>query len=561
MRTMPHKGLALLALTLFACLAGTVGWVAKREHRASLSAALAPVQGDQTLPATPPGVSPLEEEEPITPWTGPPLPTGPAQSSNPEAQATSPEPNRVSLLSPRVISTPDGGLIAVGFAPKKGALLERFDSEGRPEWGGEGRGQELDGVVAITSLEPSEDGGCYLAGAWSGAGSAKPEDQTAFVARFDNQGHALWRAYQGPLLRFGDPGEYTIRHLTPLQGGGCVAMGTAHEPDGDHAWVLRLDGGGAPLWNRGAREGLCFNNGGNEALWGAAEIPGGGIVLIGQAGSEPTGLVGQPHGLKAEPRSPGPPFNFVPAVGDGWMLWLDAQGRSLMDQGNSGSGLRYTGVHLAEVAADGFGRVFAVGSAWLSPQEGSGGYLLVITAEDFSRTQMRPEESWRRQTLASSPKTYLGNAIFAAAGGGGFTHILPTPDGGCFLLGRAAPQGATRLETWAVQVGAKGPFKENAGMYAGEFLSDEGASSPLAMVPDGDGGTLLYPKHITPQAPLHLVRFARDGKLAWLGDPLIPGGAVALAPPSVQGGRFRILGFGGAGVWNQVFSASGQRLP
>ncbi|HEU4952605.1 MAG TPA: hypothetical protein VFT46_11690 [Holophagaceae bacterium] len=439
--------------------------------------------------------------------------------------------------------SPDGGLVAAGFRPDGRALVAKLDAEGAGVWGADGKGLALDGITAITCLEPSADGGCFIAGTWSSDHSPRPEAQTLFLAAFDGRGNALWRAFSQPFLRVGDAGEYRVDRLLPLADGGCLALGTAHERDGDQAWILRMRPGGSPAWTRRGQPGLCYRNGGGERLSAALQLPDGGFLVLGRAGTDPAGLFYQPHGRSPETWKLGRPYNFVPMTGDGWMLRLDAEGHSLLDTHGYGQGLLFSGTRFADAALGPAGKVYLAGSVWISQDGGSAGALFVCDLRDpRSMNNLQPAGG------ISSRGVTLDNKIVATDGGGGFTRVFATADGGCLLVGRACPGGSEALQTWAVRFDGRGESLTRSGIALGRYLP-EAKGLPLNLVtPDpASGGWILSPRRALPDTPLQLARISDSGDLQPYGDPHPSPGDLSLAAPTPDRDGLRILGLGEAG--------------
>lgn len=544
----PLSALALPAAILVLAASGGV-W-ALHASRRSKEAASAPAAAAADRPETAaaeladPASDAGGDEAPLTPWTGPAL-AGPPPAPGVQMPAPAPAPAQgpgLALPHPKVVLAADGGLLAVGFRADGRGIVAKVGPDGTSAWGPGGAGLELEGITTFTSLAPSQDGGCFIAGTWSATGSPRSEDQTLFLAAFDGRGQALWRAFQEPILRLGDPGEYRVNRILPLPDGGCLALGTAHEQDGDQAWILRMEPGGSPAWTRRGQPGLCYRNGGGERLTSALQLPDGGFLVLGQAGLEPAGLFYQPHGRTPETWKPGRPYNFVPMTGDGWMLRLDKDGRSLLDTHGYGQGLLFSGTRFADAALAPGGKVYLAGSVWISRNEGSAGALFVCNLKD-----PRSMSNLQAANGISQGRT-LDNKIVGADGGGGFTRVLALPDGGCLLLGRGCPEGSKDLQTWAVRFDGQGEPLTRSGSALGRYLP-EAKGQPLGLLspaPEGDSW-ILSPRRSLPGAPLQLARVTRDGDLQLFGDPLPSPGDLSLAAPAPGRDGLQLLGLGEEG--------------
>lgn len=548
------RGLALGALLSLAALAGVGGFVAIRRAKRPAVPAPVPTVASQTgrAEAVPSDTTAAEATGEDAPSIAKPNPAASDGALPPRMEATpSTTETWLAMTDPKVAAASDGGLLIAGFPSDGRAVAAKLDPDGTAQWGEAGHGIGLNGVASIACLEPSEDGGCFLAGTWSAHGDA-PEDQILFLARFDARGNALWHANGLPGLRIGDPGEYTAQHLCPLPDGGCAVLGLARERDGSHAWLLRVGPDGASVWREGTRPGRTFSNGGNERMFKAAPLPDGGLVVIGQAGSEPAGLFRAPHGQALQARPQAPPFNLLPATGDAWFLVLDASGASRLDSPGFGAGRRFTGTHFADVAVDASGQVWFAGCAWISDNAGSAGFLTAFSWNDVAGGRM--------DRAYGSGKAILGDTFVLAEGGGGFTHVIPLPDGGCLLTGRGCPRGAKELQTWVVRLNPDATSTWRDGSASGRFLPDDGCATPVLLTQDGHGAWFLSPRSAGPAKPFHLVRVTSEEGPGWFGDPIDSAQAVTLAAPGKdrQGGP-AIQGFGAGGRWAVVLDEHGRR--
>lgn len=515
----------------------------------------APVTGSAPLAGL--QASSDEGEAPITPWTGADLgrpDETPGALGQPTIQPATPphSAERLAIPGPKVASSSDGGWFAAGFVSGRGAVLAKMGPDGTPLWGNDGMGLDLEHVVSLTALEPSLGGGCFLSGTYSLEGSPQPDDQKLFIAYFDRNGVGLWRSFQEPLLLLGDRGEYRVNVLLPLRDGGCLALGNAHEREGDSAWALRLAQDGTPAWTRHGLPGLCFNDGGAEKFTRALQLPDGGFLAIGSAGLEPAGLFLQPHGQTREAWKAGCPYNFVPMQGDGWILRLDSDGHSLLNATERGAGLRYTGTHFADAALDPSGRVYLAGSVWGAPTSGSAGAVFLCVTGNAHGVG----------TLSSKPiaPNMPADMIIPLDGGGGFTRISFAPDGGCLLLGRGCPKGSQALKTWVVRLTPDEKFAQKTDGEPGAFLPEENGHPLTDIRPIEDGSSwLLTPRSTLPTTRLRTAKVNTSGEISWLGDGIFVGQASSVAPLVIGNHGYQIQGFGDRGPWQVLLDQDGRQ--
>lgn len=167
----------------------------------------------------------------------------------------------------------DGGFIAAGSTTVRSAgqydgWVVRLDKDGKALWEKTFGGAEEDALFAVAALP---DGGAVATGA-SGA------DGQGWVLRLDAKGAVVWDK------RFGGAGYDVFNAIAPVAAGGLVAAGTTRSqgPPGGAAWVMRLNQGGDPVWERllmpvkgaSANSVMALADGGLLVLGGSIVEPG-----------------------------------------------------------------------------------------------------------------------------------------------------------------------------------------------------------------------------------------------------------------------------------------------
>ncbi len=171
-----------------------------------------------------------------------------------------------------VAAAPDGGFFVGGFQAGGGpgdrdAWLLRVDAAGTPLWEQRFGGPGDDGVFHVA---PLADGGAAVTG-YVQTGGARGFD--LWVARLAADGTALWQQWF-------DRGRFDAgTAVVPLPGGGLAVTGATRRDDTNgrlDAWILRLDAAtGEPEWQR------VLGGDGNDAAWGAVAVADG--LLVGAA--------------------------------------------------------------------------------------------------------------------------------------------------------------------------------------------------------------------------------------------------------------------------------------
>jgi hypothetical protein len=202
----------------------------------------------------------------------------------------------------------DGSYIAAGLTESYGAgdkdiWLLGLDSDGAVVWQKTYGDEHPD---TVESMEVTSDNGCIIVGeTWSYAfGTNLNSDM--LVMKTNSVGTVTWSKIYGGA---------DLDRATAVQqtgGGGYIVAGTSTGNEvGDyftHAWVLKLDGSGAVLWNR------AFGS------WNTYQYPrsvsldeNGGFIIAGYTNSGPS-----------------------QSWADGWLLQLDSAGEAAWKKGYGG---------------------------------------------------------------------------------------------------------------------------------------------------------------------------------------------------------------------------------
>jgi len=323
----------------------------------------------------------------------------------------------------------------------------------------------------VTLGGPAEDmplallalgGGVVVAGTTR---SSVASSEDAWIVRLDGDGALLWQRTLG-----GDLHDFAYG-LAAVSGGNILVCGrtASSGSDFDDVLVARLDGEGNLRWQR------TFDAGGYEDAAAAVEGPGGSLFLLGAGGSPPD--------LN---------FLFMRLDGDGNPLWARSMGGASSDAGLS-------------IAAGAGGTFFLAGTTrsfgsgaddvWVIKIDGDGNVL-------WQKTLGGPDNDW----MGAAAETRDGGLLIT-----GETWSFPTADQEVttFLV-RLDPEGNVAWQTalgGTIMIQAASVVEEADGFLrlTGKVLDPESGDFNLfkarldsAGGVEGDCG-LLYPLPFTEQ--------------------------------------------------------------
>ncbi len=195
------------------------------------------------------------------------------------------------LLS-RVLSTQDGGFIAVGSTQSTDGHVTnplgdwdrwvvKLDAGGNMEWQRTYGGSGGDGGSSVVQME---DGGYMIGGSTNSVDGDVTDafgGNDAWLVRTDAEGNILWQK------SYGGSGDESIRDLVALDDGGVLAFGSTNSTDGDinghqggnDYWVFRVDAEGAMLWQR------CLGGTGDDRGASLTRTDDAGYALVGISAS------------------------------------------------------------------------------------------------------------------------------------------------------------------------------------------------------------------------------------------------------------------------------------
>lgn len=349
-------------------------------------------------------------------------------------------------------------------------------------------------------------------------------------------GHVFGYPYPSVSKTYGSPGQEFFYCVQPAPGGGFVAAGKMETvtPTGVDAWVVRLDGAGNPQWQRRYDAGFDSTD---FACWIEPTPIDGGYIVAGQTYT-PTaswdlwllkldaggavvwqktyGGTGEDVAKCVQPTADGgyilgaSTLSFGSGSWDVWLLKLDASGTIEWEKtfGDSGSdvleSVRQTADSGFVVAGytDSFGSTdawaFQVDSTgetllwsrtyggglpdaahWIEERPG-GGFVIVGETESFGAGGA---DAWLAKLGAG------GNVLWAKTYGGSGNDIgravHPTSDGGYIIAAETDSFGAGGTDAWFIKTQPDGTPQWQA-TYGG-LLAD---SAP-AIVEDPDGNMFL----------------------------------------------------------------------
>ena len=173
-----------------------------------------------------------------------------------------------------VRETGDGGYIAAGGTDSFGSgefdiWLLRLDSAGTVLWQKAFGGEQMEYVYSV--LETS--GGHFLVVGVSE--SFPPGGRDAWLLELDSNGAVVWQKAYG-----GGYHDFAAAAIETNNGGYVVVGGTESFGSGAaDMWMLRLDGGGAVLWEK------AYGGIDDDVAWAVQPTDSGGYILAGVTGS------------------------------------------------------------------------------------------------------------------------------------------------------------------------------------------------------------------------------------------------------------------------------------
>lgn len=354
------------------------------------------------------------------------------------------------------------------------------------------------GAGVARAVVATADGGYVVAGRTE-AGETGNSD--AWLIKLDAAGETVWERTLGGkgadsanALKATPDGGYVVAGLTRSSGAG--------ETDG---WIVKLDAQGGSQWQH------TFGGRDYDAFEAVALVPGGGYLLAGytrsKSGGKQDGWVlkldasgrtlwektyGDARDDVLRAAEPAPDGGYVLAgqqidrassIGDAWVLRIDAAGKIAWEHVLEGSG---NDIFTAVAAAAGGGFVVA----GQTESQGAGGY-------DAWLVRLGPggERIWQR--TFGGPQGDGANAVLAAAGGGaviaGTTRSGEDAEGDAWVLW-SDDAGDKRGER---SLGRQGP---DAG-YGLAMAADGSLALVGATVSTAAGGSDAWIARIDPVAP------------------------------------------------------------
>jgi hypothetical protein len=331
-----------------------------------------------------------------------------------------------------VVTSPDGGFVAVGWTHSDGAGQEdayavKVDQEGNAQWQSTFGGAELDRAYSVEKIST----GGYIISGRTRSDHLTTNYESGYVARISEQGDLVWEKALGHRRASG------ARYAEETDDGGFIIAGwTAYEhlKDSSNVYVVKTDADGDIEWERQYQR---------KRWQGAHEIhqtSDGGYVISGIA----------------RPRK-SPPMKL-----NGYMMKLDESG-DVQWQRMLGTRKGHDELYTVEETAEG-DFVFAGGSQrWISGTRQMGTWIVKTTPE--------------------------GKVLWNRWYGGGFGYMWGstlTSDGGLALVGRTSNKANIAL----LKVDADG--RREWGMKLGSV--DDGHQywdGGRSIVTTSDGGFVL----------------------------------------------------------------------
>jgi hypothetical protein len=338
-------------------------------------------------------------------------------------------------------------------------------------------------------IRPAANGGCLVAGrSLSGASGNKETTNhglsDGWVVRLDQGGHKLWEQSVGGTNY---DGFTDVRQTSDggwiLAGGGSTtnALLTGY-------WVVRLDANGAFLWERN-----FAGAGGRDVAKAVLPTAEGGFLIGGWSMSGTNGVKTMPNIADANGQAMGPDF---------WVLRVDSEGRILWQ--NVYGGYR----------EDNFSTI--------EPKSGGGFILVGDSSSPPSGNKQSVHYGGSDYWIVSTDEA--GQVIWEKSyGGSGWdsaTHVCPTPDGGCAVIGfsrspadgnKTVPSmGGLMDDVWLLRVNGEGNklWERNIGTTDPE--------TPAGIQLTADGGFYVAVCRARPEGLFSwLTRLDANGNRVW----------------------------------------------
>jgi WD40 repeat protein len=157
---------------------------------------------------------------------------------------------------------PDGGYLAVGNNVTLGAIIQKFDSQGKKVWLKDFGGLEF--MLNCTSIVKTPDGS-YVA-----VGSADELQAHLSISKIDSEGNILWvKSYAN--------GNYIWDAEVVQSSDGSLIIGasTIRTDNANVAWILNLSDSGDVIWEK------SFSQGYGTQIWSIIELRNSDIVFVG----------------------------------------------------------------------------------------------------------------------------------------------------------------------------------------------------------------------------------------------------------------------------------------
>jgi 5-hydroxyisourate hydrolase-like protein (transthyretin family) len=332
------------------------------------------------------------------------------------------------------------------------------------------------GSLGASSIAKTLDGGYFVAGGLAPAGTGPTN---AWILRLDGKGTVLWENTYG-----GASDDY-INSVQSTPDDGCVVAGytSSFGAGGYDAWVLKLDGQGAVLWQN------AYGGAGYDFAASVQPTPDGGYLVAGGTDSWGTGQT------------------------EAWVFKLDQDGNVLWDTRFGDAGVE--SVSSIQITSDG-GIVLAGGTQ----SSGAGDYDAVVIRLDGSgsmvwqKTYGGPDYDFASSVRETVDGGFVVVGETLSFGAGGYDLFVFKVDGTGKLLWQKTYGGTGDDSAHSVQTTADGGF-----VIVGGTRSSSTGDDVLVLRLDANGG-LLWQKTYggTENDFAHFVDETDDGGLVVAGE-------------------------------------------